>query len=258
MSLGLWAALNGLIGLVVGSFLNVVIHRIPNDMSIVRPPSACPNCGHPVRPRDNIPIVSWLLLRGKCRDCGHPISVRYPLVEVATALLFAGTTLVLGVSWALPAYLFFVAVTLALAVIDFDTKRLPNRVTFPGTIGGVGLLAIGAGIEGEWQSLLIGLAMGVGLFVAFLLLALAVPAGFGMGDVKLSFMLGVFTGYISIPSALFSVFAGFAIGGLISVGLLLSRRVDRKTAIPFGPSLVAGSWIAIAAGAGIVEWYLGG
>lgn len=246
-----------LLGLVVGSFLNVVVYRIPNDMSLVSPPSACPNCEHPIRPRDNVPVLGWLLLRGRCRDCDTPISMRYPIVEAATGMLFAVTAAVIGLHWTLPAYLWFVAVTFALSLVDFDTKRLPNRIMFPGTAVGAILLAIGAGIEGEWRQLVTGLAVGAGLFVAFLLLALAVPAGFGMGDVKLVFMLGLFAGYVSLAAGLFSAFAGFFIGGLVSVLLLVTRRADRKTAIPFGPSLVLGSWLAIVAGTEIVDWYLG-
>lgn len=243
-------------GLIVGSFLNVVVYRIPNGLSVVSPPSACPNCDTPIRPRDNIPVFGWLILRGRCRDCDHPISARYPIVEATTAVLFAGTAWVIGSHWTLPAYLWFVAVTLALALVDFDTKRLPNRIMLPGTVVGAMLLAIGAAIEGEWAQLLIGFAVGLGLFAAFLLLALAVPAGFGMGDVKLAFILGLFAGYVSLAAGIFSAFAGFVIGGLVSVGLLLFKRVDRKTAIPFGPSLVLGSWVAIVAGPQIVDWYL--
>lgn len=246
-----------LYGLVVGSFLNVVVYRIPNGLSVVSPPSACPNCKNRIRPRDNIPILGWVLLKGKCRDCGEPISIRYLVVEAATAILFGATAAVIGLHWTLPAYLWFVGVTFALALVDLDTKRLPNRIMFPGTIVGAALLAVGAGLEGEWRQLLTGLAVGAGLFVFFLLLALAVPAGFGMGDVKLIFILGLFSGYVSLAAGLFSAFAGFFIGGLISVLLLVTRRANRKTAIPFGPSLVAGSWLAIAAGTQIVDWYLG-
>jgi len=255
----IWLAVGflALYGLVVGSFLNVVVYRVPNGLSVVSPPSACPNCENPIRPRDNIPILGWVLLRGSCRDCGEPISIRYPIVEAATAVLFAGTAAVIGLHWTLPAYLWFVGVTFALALIDLDTKRLPNRIMLPGTVVGAVLLAVGAGIEGEWRQLLTGLAVAAGLFVLFLLLALGVPAGFGMGDVKLIFMLGLFSGYVSLAAGLFAAFAGFFIGGLISVLLLVTRKADRKTAIPFGPSLVAGSWLAIAAGTQIVDWYLG-
>jgi leader peptidase (prepilin peptidase)/N-methyltransferase len=127
-----------LVGLIAGSFINVVGIRVPVGGSVVSPGSACPQCGHPIRPRDNIPVVSWLLLRGRCRDCGAPISVRYPIVELSTAVLFALTPVVVGVTWVLPAYLWFVGVTVVLTITDIDHKLIPNRILFPGiTVGAV-------------------------------------------------------------------------------------------------------------------------
>lgn len=245
------------VGLVVGSFLNVVVYRIPAGLSVVRPPSACPNCSTPIKPYDNLPLVSWLLLRAKCRSCGTPISGRYPLVEAATAALFYGVYLVVGLDWTVIAYLWFGAVTLALALIDFDTKRLPNRVLFPGTIVGAVLLGAGALAAGEPGSYGRSWLTALAYFGGFLTLALIVPAGFGMGDVKLAFFLGMFAGYVSWSALVVSVFAGVFIGGGVSIVLLVSRRVGRKDAIPFGPSMVAGAWLAIAAGNEIALRYLG-
>ena len=139
---GLVVAVATLVGLAIGSFLNVVIWRVPRGESVAHPPSACPRCGHAIRSRDNVPVLSWLLLRGRCRDCGNPISVRYPLVEAGTALLFAVTAWSVGASWILPALLFLVAISVALALIDIDTKRLPDAIVLPSYPVALGLLAL--------------------------------------------------------------------------------------------------------------------
>ncbi len=246
-----------LVGLVVGSFLNVVVYRIPAGLSIVSPPSACPNCGTEIKPYDNLPVVSWLLLRGRCRACRNPISARYPLVEMANASLFYGAYIVVGLDWTVVAYLWFVAVTLALALIDFDTKRIPNRILFPGALVGALLLGVGAVAEGELDSYGRSWLTALTYFGGFLILALLVPAGFGMGDVKLAFFLGMFVGYVSWPALVVAVFGAVFIGGGVSILLLITRRVSRKDAIPFGPSMVAGAWIAIAFGNAIARAYLG-
>jgi leader peptidase (prepilin peptidase)/N-methyltransferase len=245
-----------LVGLVVGSFLNVVVYRIPADLSVVHPPSACPNCGSAIKPYDNIPVVSWLVLRGRCRSCRNPISARYPLVEATTAALFYGAYTVIGLQWTVLAFVWFVSVTFALALIDFDTKRIPNRVLFPGTVVGAVLLAGGALADGEISSYGRSWLAAGAYFAGFLVLALIVPAGFGMGDVKLAFFLGMFVGYRSWPALAVAVFGGVFIGGGVSILLLLSRRVGRKDAIPFGPSMVAGAWIAVAVGNEIARAYL--
>lgn len=251
------AVFAGVFGLVFGSFLNVVAYRVPLGRSVVRPASACPTCDTPVQPRDNIPVVSWLLLRGRCRTCGSPIGVRYPIVEAATALLFALTVWVVGVTWVLPAYLWFGAVTLVLILTDFDHKRIPNRILYPGTIVGTGLLALGAVLDGMTGDLLRGLVGGLSYFAALLLLAMVARGGFGFGDVKLAFLLGVFLAYQGWEHIAVGGFLAFFIGGLVSIILLLTRRKGRKDSIPFGPSLVAGSWIGVAFGASIADWYLG-
>ena len=245
------------LGLVVGSFLNVVVYRIPAGLSIVHPPSACPNCGTAIRPSDNLPVVSWLILRGKCRSCSTSISARYPLVEAATAGLFYAVYLTVGLDWTVIAYLWFAGVTLALALIDFDTKRIPNRVLFPGAIVGALLLGAGAVVEGELGSYGRSWITALAYFGGFLILALIVPAGFGMGDVKLAFFLGMFVGYVSWAALVVAVFGAVFIGGVVSILLLATRRVGRKDAIPFGPSMVVGAWIAIAFGNEIARAYLG-
>jgi len=241
----------------IGSFLNVVVYRIPAGISIVKPPSACPRCGAEIRARDNIPVVSWLLLRRRCRACGEPISVRYPLVEVACGVLFGATAAILGWSWLLPAYLWFAALTLTLGIIDLDVKRIPNRVLYPGTGVAVVLVVVGGLVEGSGGAVVRALAGGAAYFSALLVVALVARGGFGMGDVKLAFLLGVFAAYRSWGSLVVAVFGGFVLGGLAAIVLLVARRAGRRDLIPFGPALVVGAWVAIAAGEPIVSWYLG-
>jgi len=245
------------VGVLIGSFLNVVVYRIPAGISIVKPPSACPRCGAEIRARDNIPVVSWLLLRGRCRACGEPISVRYPLVEVACGVLFGATAAILGWSWLLPAYLWFAALTLTLGIIDLDVKRIPNRVLYPGTGVAVVLVVVGGLVEGSGGAVVRALAGGAAYFSALLVVALVARGGFGMGDVKLAFLLGVFAAYRSWGSLVVAVFGGFVLGGLAAIVLLVARRAGRRDLIPFGPALVVGAWVAIAAGEPIVSWYLG-
>ncbi|HAX81102.1 MAG TPA: prepilin peptidase [Actinobacteria bacterium] len=247
---------SAVVGLLVGSFLNVVAYRIPAGISVTTPPSACPSCGHRIRPYDNIPVVSWLLLRGRCRDCRAPISIRYPLVEAGTAALFALTAALIGPSWVLPAFLWFAAVVEVLVIVDLAHKRIPNRILYPGTAVAVVLLAAGAVAEGEASALLRALAGGAGYFGMLLLVAILARGGFGFGDVKLAFLLGLFAAYRSWESLFVSVVMAFLVGGLISVVLLLARRAGRRDAIPFGPALAVGVAIGIAAGIPIADWYL--
>ena len=244
-------------GLLIGSFLNVVIYRIPAGLAVVRPPSACPRCGHRIRVRDNLPVVSWLLLRARCRDCRSPISIRYPLVEAGTAGLFGLTAWLLGPVWVLPAFLWFVGVTVALTMIDFDHRRIPNRILYPGVAVATVLLGGGAALDGDLEPLGRALAGGVGFFTFLLLLALVARGGFGFGDVKLGFLLGEFGAYRGWGSLLVGGFAAFLVGGLAAVVLVALRRAGRKDMIPFGPALVLGCYVAIAAGESIFDWYLG-
>lgn len=202
-------------------------------------------------------MFSWILLRGKCRDCSAPISLRYPAVELFTALLFGATAALIGESWVLPAYLWFTALTLVLSVVDIDYKRLPNRILYPGTVVGVLLLSAGAAAEGDLSSLYRGLLGGAAYFGLLLLVALLARGGFGMGDVKLAFVLGVFTAFRSWEALGVAVFGAFVLGGLASMLLLLLSKANRKDAIPFGPWLVLGSWVAVAFGESIGDWYLG-
>lgn len=244
-----------ILGLVVGSFLNVVIYRIPNDLSVSHPPSACPNCAAAIKPYDNIPVLSWLMLRAKCRNCGTPISARYPSVELFTSVAFYFTYVVIGFTGVLPAYLWFVATTIALAMIDFDTKRLPDRIVFPGTIVGAILLSVGAWVDADLGGLGRAWLAGLAFFVGFTIVALIYPKGFGFGDVKMSFMLGLFTGFVSWRSLVVSIYVAIIFGGVVSLVLLLIGRAGRKSTIPFGPWLIVGAWTGVAFGPELADLY---
>jgi leader peptidase (prepilin peptidase)/N-methyltransferase len=245
-----------LFGLVVGSFLNVVIHRVPAGESVVSPRSRCPSCEHPIRERDNIPVLSWLLLRGRCRDCGEPISVRYPLVEIGHAVLWLTMLIRFDLTWELPAYLYLASVGLALAVIDLDTKRLPNALTLPSYVVGALLLALPAALDDNWDDYLrAGLAM-VALYGFYFVLALIYPKGMGWGDVKLAGVLGLYLGWLSWGVLVVGGFLGFLLGALIGGGLMVLRRAGRKTKIPFGPFMLLGALLAILWGQQWWDTYL--
>jgi leader peptidase (prepilin peptidase)/N-methyltransferase len=263
-------AMVGLFGLLIGSFLNVVVYRVPLGRSIVSPPSACASCGHAVRGYDNIPIVSWLLLRGKCRDCGSHISLRYPLVEAGAAVFFAivsvrfGSALaqaddpasVIAGVLALIAFLYLGAISLALTLIDLDVKRLPNVIVLPAYAVGAVLLGAASLLSADYASL-VGAAVGcVALGAAYLLLALGYPGGMGFGDVKLAGVLGLFLGWLGWGPLLVGAMMAFLLGGVFSLVLLATRRGGRRTAIPFGPWMLLGAWVGILAGTPIWTAYL--
>jgi leader peptidase (prepilin peptidase) / N-methyltransferase len=245
-----------IVGLVIGSFLNVVIWRVPRDESVVRPGSHCPNCGHPVRPYDDIPVVSWLVLRGRCRDCGNAISIRYPLVELLTALLFGLTGWHFGLSWELPAYLYLVAIGVALALIDLDVHRLPNAIVLP-SYGVVPALLLVASIgNGDWNALVRAAVGGAALYAVYFLLRLGYPAGMGFGDVKLAGLLGLYLGWLGWGQLAVGAFLGFLLGGVVGGGLMVANRATRKSKIPFGPFMIAGAYLAVLVGAQISDLYL--
>src|SRR3712207_4211178 len=199
----------GLLGLAIGSFLNVVIWRVPRKVSVVRPPSHCPQCETPIRPTDNVPVLSWLLLSGKCRHCGNPIPVRYPLVEASCGVLFAVVAARFGAEWELPAYLVLTAALLAISLIDLEHFIVPDRITAPLTVAALALLGLAALAEGNgWR---FGRAvLGALAFFAFLLLLnLLYPEGMGMGDVKLAFSLGLFLGWLGWGQVFLGGFLSF-------------------------------------------------
>ncbi|WP_281274040.1 prepilin peptidase [Nocardioides marmoriginsengisoli] len=237
----------------IGSFLNVVAYRVPRGESIVSPPSACPRCGTPIRNRHNVPALGWLLLRGRCFDCHEPISPRYPLVELGTGLAFAAV----AVRFAdeprlLPAYLAFTAIGIALALIDLDVRRLPDVIVLPSYPVLLALLAIDA----DGHALLRALYAGAALFAFYFLIAMASPGSMGFGDVKLSGVIGGVLGYLSWGALLTGAFLGFVLGALVGVLLLAVGKAGRKTAVPFGPFMLVGAWVAILGASGLGEAYL--
>ena len=273
------AILVGSFGLLIGSFLNVVIFRLPAGWSIVSPPSACGACGLRIRAWDNIPVLSWLLLRGRCRDCRVRISARYPLVELGTAVFFGGvawwvlaggtasgaaqTSSTTGlVSWTaavavtLTAFLYLAAVTVALAMIDLDTHTLPNRIVLPAYPVAAILLTVTAFLAGDPGRLLASLIGAAVLFGFYLLMALAYPAGMGLGDVKLAGVLGLYLGWLGWAPLIVGAFSAFLLGGLFALVLLITRRANRKSGIPFGPWMLAGAWLGIFYGEQIAIGYL--
>jgi len=244
----------GLLGLAVGSFLNVVIYRVPRGESLVRPGSHCPRCRSEVRNRHNIPVFGWLLLRGRCADCAEPISARYPLVEAGTAALFVAVAAKFGLGWQLPAYLYLAAVAIALAAIDIDVLRLPDAIVLPSYGVALALLVPAMIAEHSWAAGLRGLIAAAALYALYFALAVIHP-GMGFGDVKLALLLGLYLGWLGWSSLAVGAFAGFLLGGLAGAALLIARRADRKTRIPFGPYMLAGAFLAVFAAAPITHWY---
>ena len=263
-------AIVGVLGSAIGSFLNVVIYRVPAGISVVHPPSACPSCAARVRPYDNIPIVSWFVLRGRCRDCAAPFSARYALVELFTALAFAGIA-----AWQLPALLaaptpaatiagalialtllYFAAISIALAAIDFDTHRLPNVIVLPSYAVLAVLLGATAIVAADFESAARAAAGAGILFAGYLLLAFISPRGMGMGDVKLAGVIGLVLGWFGWSAIIVGTLAAFLLGSLVGVALIVARRASRSTGIPFGPWMLGGAWVGILVGEPIARGYL--
>ena len=235
-----------LFGLAVGSFLNVVIHRVPHRKSVVWPASYCPHCGKPVRPGDNVPLVSYVLLRGRCRNCKEPISVRYPAVEATAGLLFGAAAYEFGASQALLPALVFISALISLAVIDLEHKLLPNAVVGPTALAGL-VLSILADPASWWTYPLSALAVAGALFG----LALICPDGMGMGDVKMGGMLGAFLG----PYAALAVFLGALLGAVAGGLLMAAGKVRRRSALPFGLFMALGGVISLFVGPQLWDLY---
>jgi leader peptidase (prepilin peptidase)/N-methyltransferase len=244
-----YVVLAALFGAVIGSFLNVVVYRLPRGESLSTPASHCPSCDTPIKPYDNVPVLGWLWLRGRCRSCGEPISARYPLVEATTAALCAGAVAAQHNTGRALLDFLLVLVLVPIALIDLDHRVIPNRITAPAAVLAV---VIGTALDpsGELARLIAGAAAGGFLLVA----ALAYPQGMGMGDVKLAGVLGLFLGAAVGPAMLVALVAG------VLVGVVIIKRAGvsagRKTAIPFGPFLALGGLVGIYAGAAIVSAYL--
>lgn len=255
------AVLTGVLGLLIGSFLNVVVWRVPRGKSVVRPPSACPRCGSRISARDNVPVVSWLILRGRCRSCREPISRRYPLVELGTGVLFVLVTVKFGVSLTTPAYLYLAAIAVALSLIDLDVHRLPDAIVLPSFPVAAALLALASWATGDWGDLARAGIGGLALFGFYLVAmigsaAILGKAGMGQGDVKLAGVLGLYLAWLGWGPLVVGAFAAFLLGGVFSIVLLATGVVDRKTGVPFGPWMLLGAAVGIAVGAPLWSAYL--
>ncbi len=245
----------GILGLAVGSFLNVVIHRVPERQSVLRPRSRCPRCKVQLRSVDNVPVVSWLLLRGRCRSCHGAIPIRYLLVEAATAGLFVAAAVRLGPDPALPAFLVVFAALLAISAVDLERYIVPNRILYPALFVAAPLLVVAAAAGGEWSSLwgaALGGALAWGLLFA---IHMASPRGMGFGDVRLAGLVGMLLGWLSIGHVLLGLFLGFLTAAVVGVALILTGTRGRRDKVPFGPFLALGTILAVLFGGPILSWY---
>jgi leader peptidase (prepilin peptidase) / N-methyltransferase len=236
-------------GLALGSFATVVAHRVPRGESFVTGRSECPGCGATITARDNIPVVSWLLLRGRCRHCGEPISSRYPLTELAMAVLFTGTVLILGTDdlGELALGLVFCALLVVVTLTDLERRVIPNAVLLGGAV--IALVIVVPTDPGSLGTRAIAAAAAGGFLF---LVALAYPRGMGMGYVKLAAVMGLYLGRSVAPALVI----GFATGALVGIALIALRGASaRKQAVPFGPFLALGGIVGLWFGADIVHWY---
>jgi len=240
-------------GLIIGSFLNAWAYRLANGEKITAGRSHCPQCDAQIRGYDNVPLVSWLLLRGKCRDCGAPISRRYPLGEALTAALFAAVAVMDGLSWLLVPHLIFVSALVLVSQVDLEKKIIPDVVILPVAALGLPLMIL-LGPAPWWQWPVAGLgAAGFLFLISEVYFRIRHVEGMGFGDVKLALCMGVYLGPAVVPA----LFLGFLSGAVVGVILIGGRRGNAKTAIPFGPFLAAGAILALFFGGALIDAYLG-
>jgi len=249
------AAVLFVVGLLFGSFANVVIYRLPQKKSVVTPRSACPKCGNRIAWYDNIPVFSWLLiLRGKCRKCRNPISVRYPIVELLTGLVFAAIAYKYGYQWVTLEYIIFAWSLIVVSMIDLDLMILPDVFTLSGIV--IGLVGAAINPERSFYSALGGVLLGGGFLyaIAYLYLVLRKEEGMGGGDIKLLAWIGAVLGWTSIP---FVILVSSILGSLVGLGLALRSQAGLKSVIPFGPYLAFAAVLFILGGEAIGLWYIG-
>ena len=236
------------LGLCVGSFLNVVVYRVPRNLSVVRPRSACPGCQTPIADRDNIPVLSWLLLRGRCRTCATRISARYPSVELAGGALFAATAWRIGPHWTLAGFLFANAALLALALIDCDHMLLPRSIVLP-TVAVTALwLTLSAAVAHQWPHWEMAALCSVAWGLTFFALHTASPRVLGYGDIRLAYLLGAVLGWFGWSSVLLAFFLANLIGAVVGIGLMVAKKASREQAVPYGVFLNAGAFVVFFEG----------
>ena len=249
-------AIFALYGLLIGSFLTVVVDRVPRGVSIVQPGSACGNCGLRLGPRDLVPVFSWIFLRGRCRKCHTSIGIEPLVLELSTSFLFGLTAWHFGLSWRSPAYCVLMAGLVALSWIDLKTRRLPREIIYWTAGLGLPLLCVAALVEHEPQRIWM-MLLGAGISLAIMaLIYLLSRGGMGDGDVRLSPLLGAYLGFLNPGLAPVGLFFGFLIGAFVGVAILVSTHGDRKTAIPFGPFLALGTVLAIFIGQHYIDLIL--
>jgi leader peptidase (prepilin peptidase)/N-methyltransferase len=244
-----------LFGLAVGSFLNVVIYRVPRHESIISPRSRCPSCSAPIKGYDNIPVISWLVLRGHCRNCHAPISPRYLVVELMGGALFAGLAARMGFAWELPAFLIFLSSLLALSCIDLELLVLPKRIIYPSLILVALLLVMASAATHDWDRLLTGAIYGAGWFVVFFLMNFASPRVLGFGDVRLAPLLGLALGWLGWRYVVLGFFSANVIGAVIGISLIAMKRMKHDQPVPYGVFLAAGAALAVFAGPEILSHF---
>lgn len=246
----------GVLGLLVGSFLNLVAQRVPQHQAVLRPGPCCPSCSARVALVDRVPVVSWLVMSRRCRSCEQPISARYPLVELGTAGLFAAGALRLGAAPALPAYLVFFAALVTVAAVDLEYRIVPNRVVYPALGSGAVLLVAATLFQGSLNRLGYAALGGIASFAAILVLNLISPRLMGMGDVRLAGLIGLFLGWLGLAQVLVGLFVGFLLGA--AAGLVLAARgPNRNPSVPFAPFLAAGAVLTVLWGNTLVHLLLG-
>jgi leader peptidase (prepilin peptidase)/N-methyltransferase len=245
----------GVLGLVVGSFANVVALRVPEHERLTGR-SRCPRCGHVLAALDLVPVASWLVLRGRCRHCATPVGWAYPAGELTCGVLFAALAVRFEATAPLVAYLLATAGLVALSIVDLRTMLLPNRILGPVTIVGVTAFAVAATVDDEWSAMVRAVAAGGAAFAGLGVLHLAYPRGLGFGDVKLAFLLGVLMGWVSWGTLALGLFAAVVLGAVVGVAVsLLSGGPVRGRQIPFGPFLAAGAVFAVLVGEPVLDWY---
>jgi leader peptidase (prepilin peptidase) / N-methyltransferase len=250
------------LGTIFGSFLNVCAYRIPRNESVSFPPSHCTSCNKPIRPYDNVPILGFMMLKGKCRDCGDKISLRYPMVEAMIGILWATAYLHSGLTYRTLAIIYFTTIVILLSIIDIDTKTIPNKILIPSMaisaavaslyVVNINLVPVYSGYNGFWA--FGGMFLGAGILLAIAILGSAVfkKEAMGIGDVKLAAFVGLFIGAYVVMA----LFIGFFIGSIVSIALIAAKKVSKKDSVPFGPFLGVGAIVTVYFGPQIWDTYL--